>query len=53
MLPIALPKPCGSATPEVCFSGPTDMIVPYHNFIGYKPDVYFKPQEVWEIRGAE
>ena len=20
---------------------------------GFKPDVYFKPQEVWEIRGAE
>lgn len=20
---------------------------------GLKPDVYFKPQEVWEIRGAE
>ena len=22
-------------------------------FSGFKPDVYFKPQEVWEIRGAE
>lgn len=21
--------------------------------IGYGPEVYFKPQEVWEIRGAE
>ncbi len=21
--------------------------------LGYRPDVYFKPQEVWEIRGAE
>lgn len=20
---------------------------------GFKPDVYFMPQEVWEIRGAE
>ena len=23
----------------------------YH--LGLKPEVYFKPQEVWEIRGAE
>lgn len=21
--------------------------------VGLKPEVYFKPQEVWEIRGAE
>lgn len=21
--------------------------------IGFQPNVYFKPQEVWEIRGAE
>ena len=21
--------------------------------LGLKPEVYFKPQEVWEIRGAE
>ena len=24
-----------------------------HYLSGFKPDVYFKPQEVWEIRGAE
>jgi len=22
-------------------------------FAGFKPDVYFQPHEVWEIRGAE
>lgn len=25
----------------------------YNVFAGFKPDVYFQPQEVWEIRGAE
>lgn len=29
---------------------PTDF---NHYLSGFKPDVYFKPQEVWEIRGAE
>jgi hypothetical protein len=23
------------------------------SILGLKPSVYFKPQEVWEIRGAE
>ena len=23
------------------------------DFVGYHPSVYFKPSEVWEIRGAE
>lgn len=25
----------------------------HRSLVGLKPQVYFKPQEVWEIRGAE